>query len=172
MPAKALEDEAIIRFLRFSVVESAAATFTEQNLDTQLSIERGVIWMLHWVQVEYLVSNLDDPTQNADENLVIQITRDSKTGIVSYNDSDVIEQFSFEHTRAATIGTDAGPMWLSSVSPIKMSYSPAIPFAGSSIFVGVQSTAGAARTVQGRLAYTIRAVSDKFFFRVAQALVG
>ena len=172
MPNVALTDEKILRFMRFTVTESAAGTFTEVGFDTQLSIERGVIWMVHFAEFEALAGNIDDPAQNAVESSTIQLTRETKTAIVDYNDADVVEQFRLQWQRGATIGTDAGPMWNMVKSPDKYNFSPPIPYAASSLFVGVQGSAGSAQTFRGRVGYTIMSVSDKFFFRVAAALIG
>jgi len=168
----ALTDEAILRFFRFSVVETAAATFTEQGLDTQLSIERGVIWLIHFIEFEVLGATLDDPGAASSEEFQVQLTRETKPTIVGYDDADLIEKYQLQIDRATAIGTDAGPLYKVTESPKMIRYVPAIPFAASTLFVGVAGTSGSAGTYRGRVGYTIRTVSDKFFFRVASALIG
>ena len=170
--SKDIKESDILRFLRFSVVESAAATFTESEFDTQLSVYAGFIWMIAFMEIDGMTaSSIDDAAQGANEELNVQITRESKSALVNYNDSDLIEKVRVETERYATIGTDAGPVVLLTQSPIIITYPIPLPYAGQSIYIGVQSTAGAAKTVRGRIGYTIKKVSDKFFFRVAQSLL-
>lgn len=166
-----LKDSEILRFLRFSVTESAAATFTQTSIDTNLSVDRGVIWLIHFIEMGLDPEYIDDPAQNATETFKIQVTRESKTAILSYNDADLIEMGIASKDRVATIGTEAGPSIQYAISPHMFKYQPAIPYAAGTIYVGVQSTSSAAKTGVGRIGYTIRHVSDKFFYRVASALI-
>lgn len=168
---KDLTDQELIRFLRFSVTESAAATFTQQSYDTQLSIDRGLIWMITWIEFELQAENIDDPAAAGTEHLTVQITRESKTAMLTYDDPDLIELVQLTHDRSAAIGTDAGPMYWQQLNPYMIQYPIPIPYSGRNIYVAAVSTAGAAKTFRGRIAYTLRRVTDKFFYRVAQALI-
>lgn len=170
-PRKDLKDDEILRFFRFSLTESAVATFTEESYDTQLSIDRGIIWLLHFIELKMLYSSVDDPAQNAEEHVEFQITRESKSAMLHLNSPDVIFKAQIEKDRTATIGTDAGPVILGSRAPIIYSYAPPIAYAAQSIHVAVHSTCAAVQTVNGRVGYTLRRVTDKFFYRVASALI-
>lgn len=166
-----LQDDEVIRFLRFSVPESAAATFTEQAYDTQLSIDRGFIWMIHWVETSLQPTNVDEPAAGASESISVQITRESKNAILAMSDPDLIAKVGVIHNRSATIGTDAGPMWVYDKYPVQTVFNPPLIYAAMNIYIGIKSSSGAAQTGAGRIAYTLRRVSDKFFYRVAQALI-
>lgn len=168
---KDLRDDEILRFLRFSVTESAAATYTEVSYDTQLSIDRGLIWLIHFIQIEMLGSALDDPAAGAGENLKVQIAREGQSDIVNYSDADLIELAVMEIDRSAAVGTDAGPMYWLSNSPKTFVYAPPLAYAAQNIYIGVKSSSGSAQTAYGRIGYTLRRVTDKFFYRVAQALI-
>lgn len=168
-----VSEDAILRFARFSAVESAAATFTEQELATNLSLERGVLWQIRWIEVHMPPGVLtDDAAANSNEAVTVQITRETKSALVNFNDADLIALFHKQLKRANTIGTDAGPMYWTWDSPIRQAFDPAILYASPSIFVAVQSTEAAAVTVRGRIAYTLAKADEKLFFRVAQALIG
>jgi hypothetical protein len=172
--ARDLADEEVLRVARIRVTESAAATFTQSEVDTQLSVERGVIWMIHYI--EFLYGNLDllaEVGANAVERVIVQVTREGKTAIVAGNDSDIIQIASRSLFRSAAIGTDAGPLYAHINELDRFDYPTPIPYASQSIFVGALGTDSAnTHTVDCRIGYTIREVSDKFFFRVAQALLG
>src|SRR3972149_3697750 len=101
-----------MNFLRFSVDESAAATFTQVEVDTNLSAERGVIMEIHSVEFELLDSILlREVAAGASEQCRVQITRESKTGDVNINDADVVAKAWTQIGRSAAIGTDAGPLY-------------------------------------------------------------
>jgi hypothetical protein len=169
--SKDLRDDEILRFLRFAVVESAAATYTQQAMDTQLSIDRGLIWLIHFIEHDLGPQSIDDPAQGTLEYIRFQITRESKAAMVDLDNPDAIYMSSSQMERGATIGTDAGPMWTLSDWPKQAIFSPPIPYAAQTIYIAAQSTSGSARTVRGRIGYTMKRVTDKFFFRVAQALI-
>lgn len=169
--SKDLGDEEIVRFQRFNVAESAAATYTEQSYDTQLSIDRGFIWMIHWIEAALYAGQIDDPAQDAAESISIQILRESQAGILSLSDPDVMWMVTKQKDRMATIGTDAGPVVHLDSYPLIWSFPIPLPFAAQNIHIGVVSTCAAPQSVSGRVAYTLRRVSDKFFYRVAQALI-
>lgn len=169
-----LTDEEIIRIARPKVTESAAATFTEVAFDTQLSVERGVIWMISFIEFQF--SNLDLLTEvaaDSQERIAAQITRESKTAVVAPGDPDLLQFSRPRCTRSAAIGTDAGPLWFFTNDVIVYNYPKPLPYASQSIYLGiVGSHSSDPHTVTARIGYTVRTVSDKFFFRVAQALLG
>lgn len=168
---KDLTDDEIIRFLRFKVIESAPATYTQISYDTQLSIDRGLIWMIHWIEFTLSAQHIDDPAVDTTEQIQFQITRESQSAMLGFDDADLITKQSLEKDRADTIGTPAGPVVILDHSPKVIYFPLALPFAAQNIHVGLISSAAAAKSVSGRIAYTLRRVSDKFFYRVAQALI-
>lgn len=169
-----LKDEEILRIARARVTESAAATYTEVSLDTQLSVERGIIWMINFIEFNF--SNLELLTEVAaatSEFIAAQVTRESQAALIAGNDVDLLQRSSFLVGRSAAIGTDAGPLWFGTDTVRRVDFPVALPFAASNIHFGIQGTdAASVHTVDIRIGYTIREVSDKFFFRVAQALIG
>lgn len=168
-----LRDDEILRFLRFEVTESAAATYTQKTIDTQLSIDRSIIWMIHSVDVFGINSmNLEDSAQNASESMNLQITRESKSSIIEYDDADLVERFQYAVKRYATIGTDTGPVCIPAVDPLKCVFPIPIAYAAQNIHVGIQTSHATPQVIRGRIGYTLRKVSDKFFYRVASALIG
>jgi hypothetical protein len=168
-----LGDQEILRIARTTVTESAAATYTEVALDTQLSVERGVIWLIHWIEFSFTnVGLLTEVAASGVEAIDAQVTRESKANIQNFTAADTVQGAEVSLHRSAAIGTDAGPLWFKDESPKRFDYPIPLPFAGQNIYVGIRGTDAAdPHTVGCRIAYTIKEVSDKFFFRVAQALV-
>lgn len=169
---KTLSDEEIIRVTRVQATQPAPTTFIQAEMDTQLSIERGVIWLIHFVEFFCDMTAVSDPAAAGSEKEQYQITRDTKNGIVPLNDADVVVQHNWMIKRSATIGTDAGPMWAYGYNPWVRNFPRPLPYAAQNIYFGYQSTHSSAKTAYCRVGYSIRKVSDQFFFRVAQALLG
>lgn len=168
-----LSDEAILRVARVRATQSAAGAFTEVSFDTQLSVERGVIWMIHFIEFAWAgVVGLSQVAANAAEIYQAQVTRESKAAIVAGNDSDLIQGHQMQAARSAAIGTDAGPLWLTQDLIRRFDYPVPLPYASQSVFVGIDTTNAVVETVDLRIGYTIREVDDQFFFRVASALLG
>lgn len=169
-----LTDEEIMRVARMRTTESAASTFTENSLDTQLSVERGVIWLIHWI--EFMTANavnLGEVAQGNQESILAQVTRESKTAILPGNDSDIVQQYGLDLVRSSTIGTDTGPLYYLNQRQWRVDFPRPLPYASQNVYLGVLgSDATALLTMDVRIGYSIRTVSDKFFFRVAQALLG
>ncbi len=174
MTKRELTDEEIVRFLRFSVVESGVATFTQQAFDTQLSIERGVIWLIHAIDWQMLPNGRvgGDPAASGYEVMSAQITRETQTGIIQISDPDCIDRFSDVVERSAAVGTDAGPMLYQRQWPLQHQFLIPVPFAAQQIYVGVVTTFTAVGTIHGRIHYTIKDVPEAYFYRVAHALIG
>lgn len=174
MAARDLKDDEILRFHREKITESAAGTFTQATGNTQLSVERGFIWLICFVEFYFQAPQLLDEVGAAGNELQqVQVTRESKSAIIDPSDTDMIAFQDIRLTRPAAIGTDAGPLWNFTMMPIRHQFNVPIPYAGREIFVGVKGTdAATAAIFDVRIGYTIKEVSDKFFFRVAQALVG
>lgn len=161
-----------LNFLRFRVTESAAATFTESEIDTNLSAERGVMMEIHSVEL-FLENNtlLSEVPAGGEEDIHVQITRESKTAIANFLDADVIARVNREVTRSAAIGTDAGPLYLFGDNVIKLDFPLPVPYVKPSIFVGIQgSDASTAQIVSGRIGYTLREINAEDFLGLLVAL--
>lgn len=165
-----LKEEEVMRFARFSNIESAAATFTQISLDTNLSIRAPYLWRIRALQLEVKATELEWPAQSAIESVMIQFTRESKTGIIAYDDADLLEKVTLEVDRVATVGTDAGPAYKFVQNPLTFPYFTPIVYAGAKIYCGIIGTNSAAITVKGRLGYTLEKTTEKAFFRFAGAL--
>lgn len=165
---KDLNDDQIRRYLRFSVL--GATAFTQNSYDTQLSIERGVIWLIHQIEC-WTITARELPAASATEYWTGQITRESKAALIGFSDTDLVDMFDERIVRSAAIGTDAGPAWAFISGPLIHMFNPPIPYAASNIYVAAQSTFGSGVDFLGRIAYTLITVSDKFFYRVATALI-
>jgi len=173
MPPRKLTDEEILRIARGRVTESSAGTFTQVEIDTQLSVERGVIWMLDWVEFDFDSLNLlAEVSANSIETIRAQITRTTQTALVNGNDPDLIQSAGFSLCRSAAIGTDAGPLNFFSARILRYNFHISMPVASQSIFFAIKGSGAAAHVVSARIGYTLRQVTDQYFFRVAQALVG
>lgn len=171
---KELTDEQIIRVARLRTTETVASTFKQSSIDTQLSVERGVIWMIHWIEFELeSIKHFLEVATSGTDSVQAQVTRESKTSILTPDDNDVIQRATRYITRFGTIGTEAGPETFVYDPIVKYEFPIPLPYASQSIYLGVAGThASLFHTVTARVGYTIREVSDKFFFRIAQSLVG
>lgn len=160
-----------LNFLRFSVTESAAATFTQAEIDTNLSAERGVMMEIHSIEIDHNVFQyFREVAANSAEWWRFQVTRETKTGLINGNDADLIWQVSQQITRAAAIGTDTGPLYALSDTTLRVDFPLPIPYVKPSIFVNLQATAASPTTVYGRIGYTLREVSREEFLELLVAL--
>lgn len=168
-----LTDEDVLRVARIRTTESSAGTFTQTELDTQLSVERGVIWQINFVEFHIDGRPLRVVGANSQYTIAAQVTRSSQTAMLAANSSEIIQQASKGIARSAAIGTDAGPLSFIDTIPQRFDFPIPLPYASQSIYLGIQGNAAIAiATIDVRIGYLIKRVSDEFFFRVAQALVG
>ena len=169
-----LKDEEIVRVLKGSVSLSAPATYTETELATQLSIERGVIWLIHALEFHIIEPMLKvaEVGANASESIYAHVAREPKEAILDPDEPDLIHRYDIDIGRSAAIGTDAGPLWNVIEQPKVYQFTPPLPYAADSIYLGLNSTSGSVLTCHFRIRYTIRSVTDKYFFRIAQAILG
>lgn len=173
MPTKAvsLKDNEIMRVQRFSLIPSGAA-FTQLEVDTQLSIDRGVIWLIRRIDYDLRLEFIDPPAANVREFAEVQLSRISQSTMVGLSDANIVDNCMRELRRSAAIGTDAGPLWYWADSPIIHHFNPPIPYASANIYLGVYvSQVMVANSLNVRIGYTIETVSDQYFYRVAQALL-
>lgn len=171
---QSLKDEEIVRIAKGKVVMSGVAAFTELIIDTQLSIERGVIWLIN--AIEFFVGDnlheLSGVLVTGEETINVHMARESKNAILDHDEADLIQKYTILTGRSPAIGTDSGPLSFILEQPKVFTYSPALPYAGQNLFFGLNATTTSVVTAFVRIRYTIRSVSDKYFFRVAQALLG
>lgn len=168
-----LSDESVLRIARSRVTESAAGVYTQGEIDTQLSVERGVIWMIHFAEFRFAdLKGLAIIAADSTESYKAQITRETKSAIVAGNDSDLIQAHQLHTARSTAIGAEVGPLWFMTDLTRRFDYPIAIPYASQSVFVAIETTAPSVQLVDVRIGYTIKEVDDQFFFRVAQALLG
>lgn len=172
MAIKKITDDDVQRVARSAVDESAANTFTQIEIDTQLSIERGVVWLIDRVEMHFDTLDLmNELIAGGNEVVEMQLTRESKTAIVQPHDADSLQYRKSMLSRSAAIGTDAGPLYFGNEEPRVFKYDVPLIYAGQSIFVSIFGTDSAnAHRGSIKIFYRIASVSDKFFFRVAQAL--
>jgi hypothetical protein len=169
---KELKEEEIVRISKVSALQTGAGLFAQTELDTHLSIERGVIWLIHFVEFWCDYTDMDDVAAGASETETFQLTRDTKANMIVMTDADLVCNHTWMIYRAATIGTDAGPMYAYGSAPYVRDFPRPIPYAAQNIYLGYQSSNGTVKTGYCRIGYSIRTVGDKYFFRVAQALLG
>lgn len=168
-----LTDEAILRVARIRVTEEGLGDYAQIQHDTQLSVERGVIWMIEWIEFQFSsLQGMAAIAAGTEEDYKAQVTRESKTAMVQGNDSDLVQQHALHAARSAAIGVDAGPLWFVADLIKRYDYRTPMPYAAQSIFVGIDTSHSSAETVDVRIGYTVREVDDQFFFRVASALLG
>ena len=161
-----------LNFLRFSVTESGAATYTQTEIDTNLSAERGVIMEIHSIE---LIPSTNAPLlrevgAGSTEQWEAQIVRETKTAIVGLNDPDTVGKFGRQVTRSAAIGTDAGPLYLDYDLVESIWFPKPIPYVKPSIFVGLLSSLSSVMTINGRIGYTLRDISREEFLELLVAL--
>lgn len=165
------KDEGFLSFLRGSVTESAASTYTETEIDTNLSAERGVMMEIHSIDFDFSLLQLKEVAANGEEGLAMQVIRETKTDILNVNDADLIGKIEKNLFRAAAIGTDAGPLWYEDNRPYTIHFPRPIPYVKPSIFIGIKgTTAGSANTGRVRLGFTLRKVSRNEFLELLIAL--
>jgi len=170
-----LNDKSILRVARIQAVQSATTAFVEVEHDTQLSIERGVIWQIHGVEFGLNIAGtvtLDySISANTIEFLQFQLTKESQDDMTTLQDPAMICKYTQSLCRSAAIGTDTGPLYFKLESPYVRNFPIPIPYAAQNIYFSFDASAPSALTVQCRIFYTLMTVSDKYFFRVAQSLL-
>lgn len=161
-----------LNFLRFGAVESAAATYTQTEVDTNLSAERGVFMEIHSIELfTASLALLDEVAAGGNENVTVQITRETKGSITTANDADLIHISGLQLSRSSAIGTDAGPLYYLYPRDRTFHFPVPIPYVKPSIFIGVQgSDAAGTWSIAGRIGYTLREISRSDFLELLVAL--
>jgi hypothetical protein len=166
-----LSNEDILRIARMTATEPAGGTFVQQTIATNLSVERGFIWLINFIEFRMNLEVLHEVSATNTEFLHAQITRESKAAILGGDDPDVVQQMDIACSRSSNIGTDAGPLYFLHNNILRYEYRIPMLYAAQDIFLGVQSSASTPpHTVTARIGYTIKEVSDQVFFRIAQSL--
>jgi len=169
-----LRETDMLRIARIVAAQSAAAAFVQTEHDTQLSIERGYIWLINMIEFGMNLTSQKfdiDIAANTVECNQFQVTRESQSAIINLNDTAMICNHQEQLVRSPAIGTDAGPLYFQGQSPIRIYFPIPYPYAGQNIYFSFDSSRGSALTVVARIFYTVKNVSDKYFFRVAQSLL-
>lgn len=161
-----------LNFLKFSVTESAAATFTEKEIDTNLSAERGVLMEIHSIDLIFpnIILMATEIAANANEVTQFHISRESKTAFIKFDDADCIASIARQMGRSAAIGTDAGPLYQFFENCVRIDFPMPLPYVKPSIFMGLLASAASATSVQGRIGYTLRDISRQEFLELLVAL--
>lgn len=158
--------------LRFDVLQTAASTYIEDEIDTNLSAERGVMMEIH--SIDCYFENMDHMVEvavNNEEHVEMHVARKSKSAIARYSDSDVIAKLGFMVGRSAAIGTDAGPLFYHTPLGFTVYFPVPIPYVKPSIFVGLNaSDATEAHRITGRINYTLREIDRARFLELLVAL--
>lgn len=160
-----------MNFLRGKVSESAASTYTENEIDTNLSAERGVMMEIHSIEFDFTLLQLKEISADGEESMAMQLVRESKSSIVNVDDPDLLCKHGEYMFRAAAIGTDAGPLYYNHVRPVQVNFLKPIPYVKPSIIVGIQgSDASAVNTGRFRIGYTLRKINKTEFLELLIAL--
>jgi hypothetical protein len=161
-----------LNFLSGTLSESAAATYRELEIDTNLSAERGVMMEIHSVEIARIGAELlTEVAQGASETSGFHLARESKTSLLSINDKDVIIADVLELARAGTIGTDAGPLWTFFNRYQRYDFAMPIPYVKPSIFFGViGSDASGFTGANFRIGYTLREIDREDFLSLLVAI--
>ena len=161
-----------LNFLRFDVEESAAATYTEKELDTNLSAERGVLMEIHSIELYNRDNvNLSEVAAGAAETISFHVSRESKTAVSLLSDSDTVHLQQISLIRSAAIGTDAGPLYWKEDHVTRVLFPMPIPYVKPSILVAITGTdASAVSRISGRIGYTLRDIDREEFLELLVAL--
>ncbi len=168
-----LKDDEVVRVLRHRCIQASADAFKECEIETQLSIERSVVWMIHAIEFDFEnISQMSPVAANDERWMAQQVTRESKSTIVNSDDTDLLQKSKIQTVRSAAIGTDAGPLWITNDTIRIIHYPKPLLYAGSKIYWSVDTENFTAAVYMGvRVFYTIAKVDDKQFFRVASSLL-
>ena len=156
---------------RVRASQSINNTYGEVTISTNLSIDRGYIWLIRRI-LFYWDTELEDAAQNAEEGYTFQITRESKAAcLTTLNSADLIALHRYVCVRAATIGTDVGPMWWITQKPLIVEFPTPLAFAGNNLYFGVLSQIGTAVIYSTEIQFTLQKVKEGDYLRIASALL-
>jgi hypothetical protein len=161
-----------LNFLTGTLSETTAATYKELEIDTNLSAERGVMMEIHSFEIARIgMELLSEVAQGASETMGFHLARESKSSLLTINDKDIIIADVYELSRAATIGTDAGPLWNQFTRYKRYDFAMPIPYVKPSIFFGVQGSDASGFTGGNfRIGYTLREIDREDFLSLLVAI--
>jgi len=146
-------------------------TFVESALSTNLAIDRGYIWLINRIQF-YAATPIQDPAAGAMESFQFQVTRESKTSIITtLNQPDLICLCKEQVVRSAAIGTDAGPLWISNRWPLVIDFPIPLAFAGNNLYFATQSSHASSCVMSVEVQFTLQKVKENDYLRIASALL-
>lgn len=145
--------------LRGTVTESAANTFTQTTINTNLSLEARTIIIVPEVFLNYATS-VDE-----DGGVRIQLSTASQTALIDYDDPHCVVRVTRKQTAYGTAGNttiqDHG---------MHIRFAQALPLAVPQLFIAVQGqNMTAQQQVTVRIPYWSKKVSESVFFRVANS---
>lgn len=163
-------EKEFMAYLRAELTESAASTFTETEIDTGLSTDRGVVMEIHQVEFDFSCLQLAELSANGEEYVGMHVTKDSQSDILNVNDTELISKYEYSIFRSVAIGTDAGPLWYDKERPIVFTFPKPIPYVKPTIWIGLKgSDATAKNTGRVRIGYTLSKVSKSDFVELLVA---
>lgn len=155
----ALKSELQKQSIRGQVVESAAATYTQATIDTNLAITARHVFILERVWFQYEPLNI---VSESGDQWQAQLTYASQTAMVSQNDPDLLANF----IQGIHVVVEGG-FTIKRVFQIELG---GIPIASPQLFLAIKGTAtAAALTLSMRALGYLQRVTEAEFFRVAAA---
>lgn len=161
-----------LNFIVGTLSESAAATYRELEIDTNLSAERGVMMEIHSVELSLIGGELlTEVAAGASETIGFHLSRASKTSLIAVGDRDCVVSNIREIARSAAIGTDAGPLTIVFDRYMKFDFAMPIPYVKPSIFFGVTGSDASGLTGAAfRIGYTLREIDREDFLSLLVAI--
>lgn len=146
---------------RFDVTESAANTYTEQTVDTNLSAERGVI-----AQIDHVSVQIEEmPTAN-DELHVQGIINPGQTGILDLDSGNVLFLQHWATPNFAATNEARRQRMVEGYDFIVP-----VPYIAPTITIGIQGTSlAAAARVRARVVYRLKKVSQAQYLALLSSL--
>ncbi len=157
---------------RVRAEQSITNTYAEVAMSTNLSIDRGYIWLIHKVLFWASTFALEEPAASATELYRFQLTRESKPATINtLNSADLIAVFQSCIKRSAAIGTDAGPLYWVTAMPYEITYPVPLAFAGNNLYFGVSSSNSGAVSFSVEVQIVLQKDKETDYFRIASALL-
>lgn len=169
MPPTLYTSRDVLQRVRADITSTAA--FEQTTISTNLSLDRGYIWLIHKI-LWWINGAWDDAAQGTSEFVSLQLTRESKAAaITSLNEADLIAMVRLAVDRYATIGTDAGPLWWVRTLPLVSDFRIPLPFAGNTLYFATANNASGSLIYSVEIEFTLQKVREKDYFAVASSLL-
>lgn len=155
-------------------VTVGSTAYAETLIPTNLSLDRGYIWLIHqilfWPTV--LTTLWDDVAAGSQEYIIFHVARESKSDILSsLTEADLVAMWKTTIYRTAAIGTDAGPMWHKEEWPARCYFPVPMAYAGSGIYFGAKTSCATGKVFSIEIQHTLVKVKDADYLRVAASLL-